>query len=108
MPVVEWTKRMGERVMGPYRWHPGNLYRCNVRPVDYLEVITNPDFVCRQRDLLALLEGLGREEAQALEFAGIVTFRELVEEPAATLAARTGLEEDRIRDWQEQARGEVE
>jgi hypothetical protein len=104
MPIIRWTRAFGRRELGPYVWDTDNLYRCYVRPEDYLEVITNPDFVVVERDNFYLLDGLEKEAADELEWAGIVTFAELVEAPAAAIAARCGLDADQIRAWQDQVR----
>ena len=104
MPVIRWIHEDRRRVVGPYVWERENLYRCPIAPADYLEVITNPGFVVVDPDPIQQLEGVGEAEAQALEWAGIVTFRDLVEEPAEAIAERGGLDEEQVRDWQDQAR----
>jgi hypothetical protein len=104
MPLIKWTKRFGRRVLGPYVWEEANLYRCEVRPEDYVEVITNPDFAVVERDLFYVLDGVEREDVNALEWAGVVTFAGLLAEPAEAIAARCDLAPDRIRAWQDQVR----
>lgn len=103
MPIIRWTPAFGRRELGPYVWEAANLYRCHVRPEDYLEVITNPDFVV-ERDNLYVLDNVDRQAINELEWAGIVTFGELIGELAAAIAARCGLDADRIRAWQDQVR----
>ena len=44
MPKVQWTKQVGVRVIGAYRWDEENEFQCYVEPGDALEVLTNPDF----------------------------------------------------------------
>ena len=108
MPTIKWTHESRRRVLGPYVWEHANLFRCYVEPVDYVDVVTNPGFVVVDPDTMTEIEGIGQAEAQALEWAGIVTFKDLVEEPAELIARRGGLDEDQVRDWQEQARAIIE
>jgi predicted flap endonuclease-1-like 5' DNA nuclease len=104
MPYIRWIHESRRRELGPYVWDRSNLFRCHVAPEDYLEVITNPGFVIVDPDPLQQLEGVGAGEALGLEMAGIVTFRDLVEEPAEAIADRGGLDVEQVRAWQEQAR----
>jgi predicted flap endonuclease-1-like 5' DNA nuclease len=108
MPVIRWVHESRRRALGPYVWEQANLFRCHVAPADYLEVITNPGFVVDEPDPMQQIDGVGEAEAQALEWAGIVTFRDLVEEPATAIAERGGLDVDQVRDWQEQARALIQ
>jgi predicted flap endonuclease-1-like 5' DNA nuclease len=108
MPLIRWVHEGRRRVLGPYVWERANLFRCHVAPADYLEVITNPGFVVVDPDPMKDLEGVGEAEALALEWAGIVTFQDLIEEQAAAIAERGDLVEEQVRDWQDQARAIIQ
>lgn len=110
MPIVEWTRWVGRRVMGEgapvsktYVWGPGNGYRCYVEPGDYLEVITNPDFIVIREDDLRTLTGLRGDDLQTLELLGVVSLRDLVAVDAEAISHALGMNRETVETWQERA-----
>jgi predicted RecB family nuclease len=114
MPVVEWTRWVGRRVMGEdapvsktYVWEASNGYRCYVEPPDYLEVITNPDFVVIRGDELRTLTGLRGDDLQTLELLGVVSLRDLVAVDTEAISHALGTDLQTVETWQEQASSQL-
>jgi hypothetical protein len=103
MPEIRWTRKLGIRILGAYRWDRENHYICYVRPPDLLEVLTNPDFELVEEDDFSAFEGIGRERAETFTLAGYATFADLIDAEPTELAHAMDVPLEQALAWQAQA-----
>lgn len=110
MPKVQWTKQMGVRVLGAYRWDEENEFQCYVKPEDALEVLTNPDFRLAPGEMRTVaVDGISPKMAQhLLDECGVASLTDLISVRASTVAKAAECDAKVVKEWQERARALIE
>ena len=110
MPRVQWTKQIGVRVIGAYRWDEENQFRCYVAPEDALEVLTNPDFRLAPGEIRTLaVDGISPRMAQnLLDECGVASLADLVSARANAVAKAAECDVKVVKGWEERAKALIE
>jgi hypothetical protein len=110
MPKVQWTKRIGVRIIDPYIWGEGNGFQCYVKPEDALEVLTNPDFRLAEGETRAVaVDGINPRMARhLLDECGIASLTDLVAVKASDVAKVAECDVKVVKEWQERAKALIE
>jgi hypothetical protein len=110
MPKVQWTKKMGVRVLGAYRWDEENEFQCYVKPGDALDVLTNPDFRLASDEVRTVaVDGISPRMAQhLLDECGIASLSDLMSVRASTVAKAAECDTKVVKEWQERAKALIE